>query len=104
MRPVQEIAQKMLSRGTRLCLCWVLSVLVTGCCTTPSDHPVADFRRKHPSEARAYRYIYPVGTDMYDMLFRVKSVTISGIGHSLEQRFGDVPGLADYADRILKQE
>jgi hypothetical protein len=94
----------MLNRGTHFYLWCGLSVLLTGCCTAPNPDPVADFRRKHPSEARAYTHIYPVGTDMYDMIFRVKSVTISGIGHSLKERFGDAATLADYADRILKQE
>ena len=55
-------------------------IYLGGCCTNDSLDPVAQFRRRHPIEARAYTYIHPVSTETSAMVFRVKSVTITGIG------------------------
>ena len=41
---------------------------------------------------------------MYDTVFRIKSTTISGIGHSLKEKFGASADVSDCADKVLKQE
>jgi len=88
--------------GSRYLL-WLLFVPIMGCCERRSD-PVSVFRRKHPAEAKEFSYILPVRTEMYGMIYQMKSVTITGIGASLKAKFGSNPDVRDYADKILDQE
>lgn len=77
---------------------------MAGCYTTPSRDAVALYQAKHSQESESFAYIYPVGTKMYDTVFRIKSTTISGIGHSLKEKFGASADVSEYADKVLKQE
>jgi hypothetical protein len=82
----------------------VAVILVFSGCQTSPEKAVVQFRRHHAREAAGFTYIYPVNTEMFDIIFRMKSATISGIGHSLKDRFSDNSAIASYASIILKQE
>jgi hypothetical protein len=82
----------------------ILFFFSAGCCSLPRDDAVAQFKRKHPGEAKQYIYIHPISIDTYALLFNLKSRVISSIGETLKARVGNTPDLVEYAQRISADE
>jgi hypothetical protein len=84
---------------------WSIMLLLTsGCCTTQPSDPIALFRRTNPTEAKQYAYLHEINLDAYSMLIGERLGSINGIVVGMKQRFGEVPGVNEYADRILRQQ
>jgi hypothetical protein len=85
-------------------ICLTILLLASGCCTTQPNDPVALFRRTNPTEAKQYAYLHEINLDAYSMLIGERLGSINGIVVGMKQRFGEVPGVNEYADRILRQQ
>jgi len=84
--------------------CW-LALLTAGCCSTAGAfNPVAEFQKKHPAESKNYEYIHPTSLDIYYILYGTDSGRIVSIATTIKQRFGAMPGVTQYADRVLEQD
>jgi hypothetical protein len=69
----------------------------------PRDDAVGLFRRKNPVEARQYVYLNPVNLDTYSMVIGERMGAISVIINGMKQRFGETPGVNEYADYFLHE-
>jgi hypothetical protein len=79
-------------------------VLLGGCCTTRCwNDPVAQYRKKHPDEARRYSVLNPVNLVTYAEVagWAMGSTTFT---RQLREKFGHVQGVNEFADQAVKNE
>lgn len=79
-------------------------VCLCGCAGKPDEGPVALFRRIHPSESRLYTYVSPVRTENLEAIYEIKSAVIMETLGALKRKFGDVPEVIVYADKMENME
>jgi hypothetical protein len=79
--------------------CLLFILVLAGCCTDPTYGPVAEFRRKHPEEAKRFSALYPTSLSAYGILLGDRMAQFNAVLAGMKQRFGDTPGLKDYADQ-----
>jgi len=77
-------------------------MLLSGCCTAKSRDAVTEFRIRQPEEAKKYVYIHPVSVDLYRKLFELHVASVEGVVADLRSRFGDLQGMAAFADAVAK--
>jgi hypothetical protein len=76
--------------------------LLTGCSTVQNE-PVSQFRAKHSIDAKKFAYINPISLDTYEAMFGFNA-GLSYIGPNLKAKFGNIAGINEYADKIIKSE
>jgi hypothetical protein len=106
--------RRTLSDSVALGAAMVLSLLLCACAShhrgghaaaTPPPEPpdpFALYKESHPAEAALYTHVYPVDFKSYQALDQIRSDNASDIVLVMKQKFSDVPGFSDYADRLLK--
>jgi hypothetical protein len=90
--------------GFSIGLALTILLFASGCCTTHPSDPVAFFRRTNPTEAKQYVYLHEVNLDAYSMLIGERLASLNGVVMGMKQRFGEIPGVNEYADKIMRQQ
>jgi hypothetical protein len=82
---------------------WIF-LIAAGCCSVSTYKPIADFREKNPADFHKYTYLNPVNLNTYLGLSAFDHGFDSGQISSMKKHYGSVPGLNEYADKLLKDE
>jgi hypothetical protein len=82
-----------------------LLLAATGCCSHKACHPaVREFQRKHPEEYKRYAFIYPTTLAIHMALVADRISAVCEIAEKLQEEYGSVPGISEFAQDIIKQE
>lgn len=82
-----------------------LLFVASGCCSNKICHSaVREFKKKHPEEFKRYTFIYPITLATHMALVGDRIADVCGIAERLQEQFGSVPGIAEFAEDIIKQE
>jgi len=82
-----------------------LLLAARGCCSHKACYPaVREFQRKHPEEYKRYAFIYPTTLAIHMALVADRISAVCEIAEKLQEEYGSVPGISEFAQDIIKQE
>ena len=80
-------------------------LIASGCCSNKISHSaVREFQQRHPEEFKRYAFIYPITLATHMALAADRMSDVCGIAEKLQEKYGSVPGISEFAQDIIKQE
>lgn len=80
-------------------------LIASGCCSQRISHSaVREFQHRHPEEFRQYAFLNPITLATHMALAADRMSDVCGIAEKLQEKYGSVPGISEFAQDIIKEE
>ena len=78
--------------------------MLVGCCSSPADKEITEFRHKHPQEFKNYTHLYATSTVACRDIVEEQDAFVTDVLERTEERYGDAKGLTDFVDGEIRGE